>query len=247
MNRTALAMSFGLLIAPALATTARSADLIETYDIAEEAYTYAFPMIASYKAMYQFFIDRTSSQYKGPLNRLFNEDRVFTPKDTAVVTPNSDTPYSFVGMDLRAEPMVICVPEIEKARYYSIQLVDMYTFNFGYIGSRATGSGAGCYMVTGPSWKGETPAGIAKVFHSDTDFNVGIFAPSCSARATWTTSRRSRPATGRRCSRSSSTGRRRRATAPEPRWPAFTEAAFKTEAFGSSISFCSTHRPFPKK
>ena len=145
MNRTALAMSFGLLITPALATAARCADLIETYETAEEAYTYAFPMIASYKAMYQFFIDKASSQYKGPLNQLFNEARVFTPKDTAVVTPNSDTPYSFVGMDLRAEPMVICVPEIEKSRYYSIQLVDMYTFNFGYIGSRATGSGAGCH------------------------------------------------------------------------------------------------------
>jgi hypothetical protein len=175
MNRTALATSLGLLVIPAFATTVRCADLIDTYEIAEEAYTYAFPMIASYKAMYQFFIDKTSSQYKGPLNRLFNEDRVFTPKDTAVVTPNSDTPYSFVGMDLRAEPIVICVPEIEKSRYYSIQLVDMYTFNFGYIGSRATGNGAGCYMVTGPSWKGETPAGVAKVFHSDTDFNVAIF------------------------------------------------------------------------
>ena len=41
----------------------------------------------------------------------------------------------------------------------SVQLVDMYTFNFGYIGSRATGNGAGCFAVTGPDWKGETPAG----------------------------------------------------------------------------------------
>ena len=83
MNRIAFVMSFGLLTVPAFATTARCADLIETYDIAEEAYTYAFPMIVSYKAMYQFFIDKASSQYKGPLNQLFNEARVFTPKDTA--------------------------------------------------------------------------------------------------------------------------------------------------------------------
>ena len=72
--------------------------------------------------------------------------------------------------------MVICVPEIEKSRYYSIQLTSMYTFNFGYIGSRATGNGAGCYMVTGPSWRGEKPDGnTAKVFNSETDFNVAIF------------------------------------------------------------------------
>src|SRR5271156_620885 len=175
MNNRMVAISLGLLALPGLATVARGADVIDTYEIAEDAYIYAFPMIASYKAMYQFFVDKASSQYKGPLNELFNEARVFTPKDTAVVTPNSDTPYSFIGMDLRAEPMVICVPEIEKSRYYSIQLTSMYTFNFGYIGSRATGNGAGCYMVTGPSWKGEKPDGIAKVVNSETDFNVAIF------------------------------------------------------------------------
>ena len=79
---------------------------------------------------------------------------VFTYKDTAVVTPNSDTPYSFVWMDLRAEPMVLCVPEIEKDRYYSVQLVSQYTYNFGYIGSRTTGNDEGCYAVAGPSWTG---------------------------------------------------------------------------------------------
>ena len=75
-------------------------------------------------------------------------------KDTAIVTPNSDTPYSMVQADLRAEPIVLCVPKVDKARYYSVQLVDMYTFNYGYIGSRATGSDAGCYLVAGPDWKG---------------------------------------------------------------------------------------------
>ena len=69
--------------------------------------------------------------------------RVYTPEDKAVQTPNSDTPYSTLPMDLRAEPLVLTVPAIDKARYYSIQLVDAYTHNFAYIGSRATGNGAG--------------------------------------------------------------------------------------------------------
>src|SRR5208282_3511495 len=94
------------------------------------------------------------------------------PKDTAIVVPNSDTPYSFVGMDLRAEPLVLCVPKIEKNRYYNVQMVDMYTFNYGYIGSRTTGNDAGCYMVTGPDWKGDKTAGIKKVFHSETQFGL---------------------------------------------------------------------------
>ena len=47
---------------------------------------------------------------------------MFAPKDTAIVTPNSDTPYSMVQMDLRVEPVVLCVPAIDKSRYYSVQL-----------------------------------------------------------------------------------------------------------------------------
>lgn len=147
----------------------------ETKAIAEEAYIYAFPMIAAYKALYQFNIDKTSSQYKGPFNKIVNDSKVFTYKDTAIVTPNSDTPYSMVQADLRSEPMVLCVPKIEKKRYYSIQLSDMYAFNYGYIGSRATGSDAGCYMVTGPDWKGEQPKGIKKTFKSETQFSLFIY------------------------------------------------------------------------
>ncbi|MBK7423975.1 MAG: DUF1254 domain-containing protein [Propionivibrio sp.] len=78
-------------------------------------------------------------------------------------------------MDLRAEPVVICVPKIEKARYYSVMLTSQYTFNFGYIGSRATGNGAGCYGVAGPSWKGAKPAGVNKMFTSETDFALATF------------------------------------------------------------------------
>ena len=120
-------------------------------------------------------MDKNSGQYKAPFNQIANEARVFTYKDTAVVTPNSDTPYSMLWLDLRAEPMVLSVPAVEKKRYYSVQLVDGNTFNYGYIGSRATGNEAGDYLVVGPDWKGETPAGIKKVFRSTTQFSLAIF------------------------------------------------------------------------
>ncbi len=149
--------------------------IVETKAIAEEAYIYGFPMIAAYKAMYEFNVDKTSAQYKGPFNQVLNEARVFTYKDTAIVTPNSDTPYSMLQMDLRAEPMVICVPAVDKKHYYSVQLTDLYSFNYGYIGSRATGNDAGCFVVAGPGWTGNTPAGVKKVFNSETQFSLAIF------------------------------------------------------------------------
>jgi hypothetical protein len=89
----------------------------EAKAIAEEAFIYGFPMVMNYGVVYESFIDQASSQYKCPFNQLYNTARVFTPKDTAVVTPNSDTPYSFFCADLRAEPVVFSIPEIEKGRY----------------------------------------------------------------------------------------------------------------------------------
>ena len=104
-----------------------------------------------------------------------NEARVFTYEDTAIITPNSDTPYSILWLDLRAEPMVLSVPAVEKKRYYSVMLCDGNTYNFGYIGSRATGNEPGDYLVVGPDWKGGTPAGIKKVFSSTTPFALAAY------------------------------------------------------------------------
>ena len=119
-------------------------EAVSNKDVYKEAYIYAFPMIAAYKALYQFNVDTTNSQYKGPFNTVLNEARVFTYKDTSIVTPNSDTPYSLVQMDLRAEPIVLCVPKVEKGRYYTFEIADLYSQNFAYIGSRATGNDPGC-------------------------------------------------------------------------------------------------------
>jgi len=154
---------------------ARRPGIHATRDIAEEAYVYGFPMIAAYKALYEFNVDKESGQYKAGFNEVFSEARVFTPKDTAVVTPNSDTPYSMLQADLRAEPIVLSVPEIEKSRYYSAQLCDLYSCTYGYIGSRATGNGAGHYMIAGPDWHGETPRGVDRVFRCETQFSLVIY------------------------------------------------------------------------
>jgi hypothetical protein len=147
----------------------------EARAIAEEAFIYGLPLVMNYAVMNEFAVDVNSGQYKAPFNTIQNAARVFTYKDTAVVTPNSDTPYSSLWLDLRAEPMVISVPAVEKERYYSVQLVDGNTYNYGYIGTRATGTQEGDYLVVGPGWKGETPAGIKKTFQSGTPLSLTIF------------------------------------------------------------------------
>lgn len=147
----------------------------EIKSIAQEALVYSLPIVMGYGVMHGFSIDEKSPNFKAPINHLYNEARTFTPADTGVVTPNSDTPYSFAWIDLRAEPMVICIPEIEKDRYYSVMLTSLYTYNFGYLGSRTTGNGGGCYAVAGPEWAGDTPKGVEKVIISGTQFAFAVF------------------------------------------------------------------------
>jgi len=159
-------------ISQAAKTDTDKPGIAETRAIAEEGFIYGLPIVMNYAVMYEYAVDKSSPNFKAPFNEIKNEARVFTPKDTAVVTPNSDTPYSFLWMDLRAEPIVLSVPAVEKGRYYAVQLEDGNTFNYGYIGTRTTGNDAGDFLVAGPSWKGETPAGIKKVFHSTTEFSV---------------------------------------------------------------------------
>jgi hypothetical protein len=148
---------------------------VEARRIAEAGYIFGLPIVMNYAVMYEYAVNRSSGQFKAPFNEIKNEARVFTYQDTAVVTPNSDTPYSVLWLDLRAEPVILSVPAVERARYYSVMLCDGNTYNYGYIGTRATGTEAGDYMVVGPTWRGETPPGIKKVFRSSTQFSLAAY------------------------------------------------------------------------
>jgi hypothetical protein len=162
----ALAFSFA---APSLTVSAQET---QTETTAKAAYVYGFPMVDLYRIMFGYFIDSKSPAFKAPFNTISNSANVYTPADTTVQTPNSDTPYSFVGLDLRAEPLVFTMPAIGKNRYYSAQFVDQSTYNVAYAGTRTTGNGGGKFLIAGPDWKSPAPSGITKVIRLDTEFGL---------------------------------------------------------------------------
>ena len=96
---------------------------------------------------------------------------------------------------MRAEPLVLTVPAIEKERYYSLQFIDMYTFNFAYVGRRTTGNDAGKFLLAGPNWKGETPPGVKAAIRSETEFAFVLFRTQLFNPGDIATSRRSKPGT----------------------------------------------------
>lgn len=142
--------------------------------ITEEAYIYAYPMLDHYKMMFALAIYPESGAYEAPFNVLKNTYDLKGPEHTVIVRPNNDTFYSIVWFNLSGEPMVLKVPAIADKRYYSFQIIDMYTHNIDYVGTRATGFDAGSYLFVGPDWKGEVPEGIDKVIQSESNYPVAL-------------------------------------------------------------------------
>jgi hypothetical protein len=146
----------------------------EATAIARDAYLYGLPLVLNYKTLHNYAVDKTSPEYKAAFNDIWCDARLSTPDDTSIVTPNADTPYCMVWMDLRAEPVVLSVPEMAPERYYSFQLIDLFTHNFAYVGTFDTGNGAGKYLIAGPDWNGDKPTGITDVFQSETGFIFSV-------------------------------------------------------------------------
>jgi hypothetical protein len=163
-----VALAFAIHSKPP-ATAQTNITAAEARKIAQEAYIYGYPIQDAY------FVDRSNPEFKAPWNQIRNIPRVFTPEAQAVQTPNSDTPYSMLRAALRVEPLVLTVPVVEKDRYFSVQLFDLYTFTFAYSGSRSTGNGGGSFLLAGPRWKGEKSVGVESVIQSETEFVLVLY------------------------------------------------------------------------
>ncbi len=137
--------------------------------IAEEAYVFSFPMLMGYRYGFATFLVPSLPSYRGPLNEMHGDPTTLDHTFKDVITPNADTPYSMAALDLRAEPIVLEVPEVPE-RYYVMQFEDLYGTNPHYVGSRSTGSSSGAYVAVGPRWDGEIPDGFAGVLRFETDF-----------------------------------------------------------------------------
>lgn len=143
-------------------------DVVELRSIARDAYTFGYAMIENYRTLHEQAVDSSDPRYTGGFGRFRHYSEPFTPDNTDIVTPNNDTPYSWGWFDLRAEPMVITVPAID--RFYILPFHDLYTVYAGYVSAATTGTGPGRYLLAGPSWTGGTPDGFDGVITASTDF-----------------------------------------------------------------------------
>jgi hypothetical protein len=137
--------------------------------IAKEAYIFNYPLVLYYRTMYLQAIDPTSKSYSGGFGKWLHLG-TSTPKDTDIVSPNNDTPYSYAWVDLRAEPWVLTMPKIEVKRFYTSQWDDLWGFVVGNAGSVDDGNYGISVLLASPTWKGELPKGVKRVIQGDSEF-----------------------------------------------------------------------------
>ncbi|WP_329622167.1 DUF1254 domain-containing protein [Streptomyces sp. NBC_01255] len=138
---------------------------------AADAWIRGVPILDNYRTMYAQAIDADDPRYVGGFGRFRHYSEPFTAANTDIVTPNNDTPYSWAWLDLRAEPVVVSVPAVD--RYYVLPFHDLDTAYVGFVGARTTGQEPGDHLLVGPGWTGTVPDGIESVLRADT-FLVGV-------------------------------------------------------------------------
>jgi hypothetical protein len=122
---------------------------------AASAFVWGFPLVVTHRTFQSF----------GALlgvNVLYNQASPSTATMRLVVSPNADTLYSVAVVDLRAEPMVLTVPDATD-RYWTYQFLDAWTNSFHYIGTRTTAGKGGAFVITPPGWSGTVSANMQAV------------------------------------------------------------------------------------
>lgn len=141
----------------------------EARAIAKEAYLFTYPLVMYYRTMYLQAIDAQSDSFSGGFGKWLHLG-LSTPQDTDIVTPNNDTPYSYAWFDLRAEPWVLTLPQIEENRFYTSQWNDLWGFVLDNPGSVVDGNDGVSVLLASPTWQGDLPEGVQRVMRGDTSF-----------------------------------------------------------------------------
>ena len=133
-----------------------------SYSLAVQAASWGGPLVTMY-AFRQLVA--LGPNPKAPPNTLWRMEDISTPelsKQAGYVTPNVNVIYGFGFMDLRAGPVLVEAPN-SNGRYYMVEILDMWTNAFAYIGGKTTGYKGGKFLLTGPDWKGTVPSGVQQI------------------------------------------------------------------------------------
>ncbi len=144
----------------ALGQTAIEPDAADTstFDEAVDAYIYGYPLVML-GITERVGITVPSAGAKlaaAPLNQFGKEPSLPTSAFKDVVLPSTTTLYASAFINLKAEPLILHIPDM-KNRFYLLQMLDGWTNVSDQSPGSRLGSKEGYYALVGPHWKGDLP------------------------------------------------------------------------------------------
>ena len=141
------------------------------------AYVWGYPMVNSHNRRVAFSKAPEPALVGGVLpfapvgyNAMLTS--YIAPDQTFIACPNQDVVYGAGFSALDKEPTVFQVPDFGD-RFWVYALYDQRTDEIAEIGKQY-GTKPGFYLIVGPHWKGEAPAGINAVVRSSTDLVFAV-------------------------------------------------------------------------
>lgn len=133
------------------------------YQLGMQAYVYGYPLIYFARLRY------TRMMEGDPMMKIRQNRGQWLHRNVPVTpeipgAPQTDTLYSTLWLDLRAQPYIVTIPQMDD-RYWSMQFCDFFGSTFG-LPSRRSFSKGGRVAVVGPDWNGLLPVGIDLVLRA---------------------------------------------------------------------------------
>ena len=162
-RRLATVLASFLLTAPLLAQQAPAFTPAQLQADAVDAYVYGYPLVLMNATRQRLTnVPKPIPLGMAPANQFGNTQSFPDETVTAVVSPNADTLYSQVWLDLSQGPEVLSVGDMG-GRYFLLPMMDAWTNVFASPGTRTTGDGPQTYLISGPGWAGDVPAGMKQI------------------------------------------------------------------------------------
>jgi hypothetical protein len=118
-----------------------------------QAYLFGYPLVIT-------DVTRANAALTvGPENQLRRVRQFPDAAFRGVVRPNVDTLYTTAFIDMAKGPWVFELPANDQ-RYEVMPFMDAWTNVFAAPGTRTTGTGGGRFLLVGPHWRGQAPAGL---------------------------------------------------------------------------------------
>lgn len=140
--------------------------------IAQLAYVWGWPLVNMHNRRASVIQAPEPGHLNGvlpvaPQGRLSMLADYIKPDQTFITCPNQDVAYGLAYLALDQQPVIVQVPDFGD-RFWVYAMYDGRSDQFGQLG-KAYGTKPGFYLLVGPNWKGDKPAGVTDVIRASTE------------------------------------------------------------------------------